>query len=269
MRIILLTHGGSELLIEQLVRLENIDIVGVFIEDVIAPQRSFFEKFKRSLKYDGYFTTFNKMILRYLPVKTSSEKELELISDLRQQTEDIAARHSIPVIRVHNYHSEESIELLQQSNADIAVIYGTNIVKEIVFSIPKLGSINLHQGLAPNYRGGPSIFWELFNDEKEVGLTVHFVASKVDTGDIILQETVPLSYDFSFDTNFELFLDKFRLNLKSACASLVSKAVKMIETGDFPRIKQNINLGKRYRLPLKSEKNELKRRLKARKKKLV
>ncbi len=81
-----------------------------------------------------------------------------------------------------------------------------NIIKESVFSIPRFGSINIHQGLAPIYRGGPTVFWELFNGENEIGITVHFVAPKVDTGDIILQKTLPLEYDFSrYELNFENF----------------------------------------------------------------
>ena len=265
MRVILLTHGGAELVIENIIGLENIELVGVFIETATTPTRGLREKLKRSVKYDGYFETLKKIVSIVSKSKSSSENTENLLADSRQLTISTAEKDSIPVFYVENYHTQSSIDLMQKCNADLGVIFGTNIVKEIVFSIPKLGSINLHQGLAPYYRGGPPVFWELFNDENEVGITVHFVASKVDTGDIILQETVPLRYDFSYDTNFELFLEEFRSNLKSTCAVLVSKAVNMIANGNFPRIKQDISLGKRYRLPVKTEKNELKRRLKVRK----
>ncbi len=77
---------------------------------------------------------------------------------------------------------------MKSADADLGILYGTNIIKETVFSVPKLGSINIHQGLAPLYRGGPTVFWELFNDEKEVGITVHFVAAKVDTCDITARD---------------------------------------------------------------------------------
>lgn len=265
MRVILLTHGGAELVIENIIGLENIELAGVFIETATTPIRGLREKLKRSVKYDGYFETLKKMVSIFSKSKSSSEITENQIVDSRQLTISTAEKHSIPVFYVENYHNQRSIDLIRKCDADLGVIFGTNIVKEIVFSIPTLGSINLHQGLAPYYRGGPPVFWELFNDEKEVGLTVHFVASKVDTGDIILQETVPLSYDFTFGVDFEPFLDEFRANLTTTCAMLVSKAVRLIESGDFPRIKQDINLGKRYRLPVKSEKNELKRRLKVRK----
>lgn len=86
----------------------------------------------------------------------------------------------------------------------------------------------------------------------------------MDTGDIILQKTVPLEYDFSFGEDFESFLEKFRDGLRNICAKIVAQATASIATGDFPRIKQDTTLGKRYRLPVKSEKDEMRRRLKKR-----
>ncbi|HKG22414.1 MAG TPA: formyltransferase family protein, partial [Blastocatellia bacterium] len=143
-------------------------------------------------------------------------------------------------------------------------VLGTNILKEPVFSIPRLGSINLHQGLAPFYRGGPPVFWELFNGESEVGLTVHFVAPKVDTGQIVLQETVPLSYDYSYGLDFEAFIDDYRRQLADRSASLVAEAVRQIAEQTYVTRPQDTSLGKRYRLPVKKEKDELRRRLASR-----
>jgi methionyl-tRNA formyltransferase len=143
-------------------------------------------------------------------------------------------------------------------------VLGTNILKEPVFKIPRLGSINVHQGLAPFYRGGPPVFWELFNGESEVGLTVHFVEAKVDTGEIILQETVPLYYDYSYGLDFESYIADYRKQLIDRCARLVADAVRMIADGTATTRPQDVSLGKRYRLPIKREKDELRRRLRAR-----
>jgi methionyl-tRNA formyltransferase len=264
MRVILLTHGGAELVLAELVKLEKIEIAGVFLETVTTPNRPFQEKIKRSIRYDGYWETAKKLFAKVLKTKTAGEAQEKVVASSRELTEETAKKFGIEVFSVENYHHENAIELMRKANADLGIIYGTNIIKETVFSIPRLGSINLHQGLAPFYRGGPPVFWELFNDEKEVGLTVHFVASKVDTGDIILQKTVPLRYDFSFGDDFEAFLEKYKDGLRRDCAKMVAEAVGMIANGDFPRIKQDTNLGKRYRLPIKSEKDEMKRRLRER-----
>ncbi len=264
MRVILLTHGGAELVLAELNKLKNVEIVGVFIETATTPPRPFKEKIKRSIRYDGYWETAKKLFAKVLNTKTSGAEEEKIVASSRELTEETAKKFGIEVFNVENYHHKTALELMRNAKADLGVIYGTNIIKENVFSIPKLGSINLHQGLAPYYRGGPPVFWELFNDEKEVGLTVHFVASKVDTGDIILQKTVPLEYDFAFGDDFESFLEQYKRRLHQDCAEMVAEATQLIADGDFPRIKQDTTLGKRYRLPIKSEKDEMRRHLRER-----
>jgi len=154
--------------------------------------------------------------------------------------------------------------LLRSSNSDLAVVFGTNILKESVFGIPKQGSINFHSGRVPFYRGGPPVFWELFNDENELGLTVHWIVKNVDAGDVIAQETVPLKYDFSFGFDFEQFISHYRSQLGEKSAELVSRAVDSIARGNITRISQDPRLGTRYRLPTRKEKDELRRRLKER-----
>jgi methionyl-tRNA formyltransferase len=147
---------------------------------------------------------------------------------------------------------------------DLGVIYGTNIINETVFKIPRLGSLNVHQGLAPWYRGGPPVFWELYNGEQEVGITVHFVESKVDSGEIVLQQTVPLNYDYAHGSNYEHFLDDYQVELQNRCASLLAESVRLIAVGTAAPIPQDPKLGTRYRLPTKAQKNELRRRLRRR-----
>ncbi len=256
MRVILLTHGGAELVIDELMKLDGVEIAGVFVEQKTTPERSMSEKLRRSIRYDGYFATAKKFLVR-----SNGNGHARGGKDL---TVEACERNGIKYYFVDDYHSPASRALLTSMNADLGVVYGTNIIKESVFGIPRLGSINLHQGLAPLYRGGPPVFWELYNGEKEVGLTVHYVASKVDTGDIILQETVPLEYDGRFGTDFESFTEEFRAGLRSKCAELVAKAVGQIASGEVETTKQDTSLGKRYRLPVKKEKDEMRRRLRMR-----
>lgn len=254
MRVILLTHGGADLVIKHLAMLKGVELVGVFIETVTVPPRSKFEKLKRSIKYDGMLATAAKLF-RTNGAPNFNREDLTRIA---------AAELGIAVADVENYHSSDTVRMLKAANADLGVIFGTNIIKETVFSIPSLGSINLHQGLAPFYRGGPPVFWELFNDEPEVGLTAHFVAAKVDTGDIVLQTKVPLEYDRSFGLDFDAFIDNYRAGLREDSARLIANAVAAIALGHYSRTTQDTSLGNRYRLPTKREKDELRRRLKAR-----
>ncbi len=265
LKVVILTHGGANRLLELLAALERVEIAGVFIETVTETPRSLKEKLKRSIRYDGYSATFKKFSAKFFGGANGGAEELKTVRESQKDLEDSAEKLEIPVYRVENYHAEPAITLLQKADADLGILYGTNIIKEAVFSIPKRGSINIHQGLAPIYRGGPTVFWELYNGEKEIGITVHYVAPKVDTGDIILQKTLPLRYDFSrYQLNYEIFLDDFRAALKEPSAQLITEAVKLIADGKEPRTKQDTTLGKRYRLPTKAEKDALSRVLKQR-----
>lgn len=265
LKIIVLTHGGANRLLELLAALETVEIVGIFLETKTEPQRSFREKVKRSVRYDGYLRTAAKFSAKLFGGETNGASESKAVLESQNDLEKIAGKLKIPIHKVEDYHSETTMNAMRDNKADLGILYGTNIIKEAVFSIPKRGSINIHQGLAPVYRGGPTVFWELFNDEKEIGITVHYVAAKVDTGDIILQKKLPLNYDFSrYKTDYESFLADFRQSLKEPSAQLIAQAVELIAGNQEPRIKQDTSVGKRYRLPTKSEKNALLRVLKKR-----
>jgi folate-dependent phosphoribosylglycinamide formyltransferase PurN len=265
LKVILLTHGGASRLIELLRELDEVEIAGIFMETETERRRSLKEKFKRSLRYDGVWETMKKFPAKVLGGKTKGEAEIQIIRGDQDETREAAEKYGVPLHLVKNFHDETSIELLKSANADLGIIAGTNIIRENVFSIPGMGSINLHQGLAPYYRGGPTVFWELFNDEKQLGITIHFVAAKVDTGDIILQKTFPLEYDFPrYGMNYEAFLEDYRAGLREPSIQLLTEAVRLIAVNQEQRVKQDTSLGKRNRLPVKKEKDEMRRRLKSR-----
>jgi folate-dependent phosphoribosylglycinamide formyltransferase PurN len=268
LRLIVLTQGGCEAAVERLLALECAEIRGIFVETQTVPRRSLREKIARSLRYDGYRATAAKFAGKLLGLSGAYDEGINALAESRDRLRDLAGERCIPIHFVPNYHSEHSIALMQAADADLGVVLGTNILKEAVFSIPRLGSINLHQGLAPLYRGGPSIFWELCNGEREVGLTIHFVASKVDTGDIVVQRTIPLEYDYSYDLDYEAFIEDYRRKLIVPCANLLAEAVRMIAEGTVLPRAQDASLGKRYRLPTKREKDEMRRRLRERRRRI-
>ncbi|MGA9770555.1 MAG: formyltransferase family protein [Blastocatellia bacterium] len=262
LRLILLTHGGVEIALERLLALDCAKVAGIFIETDTMRRVGRREKVKRSIRYDGYWATVGKFA-RALSGRRAPD-DAGAMEKSRDTLRRIAEAHNIPIYFVANYHSDDSLALMRAADADLGVILGTNILKESVFKIPRLGSINVHQGLAPYYRGCPAVFWELFNGEREVGLTVHFVESKVDTGDIVLQQTVPLEYDYAFGSDFDAFITKYREGLIGRCAQLVADSVRAIAEGAASPRPQDTSLGKRYRLPVKKEKDEMRRRLRQR-----
>ncbi|MFL6277575.1 MAG: formyltransferase family protein [Blastocatellia bacterium] len=267
LRLLVLTHGGIELALKRLLALDCAEIAGLFIETDTLRRVGWREKLKRSIRYDGYAATAWKLARKLFAGRAPDE--VGAIKASRETLRELAEAHGVPVHFVSNYHSPEAIALMRAAEADLGIVLGTNILKESVFKIPRLGSINLHQGLAPYYRGCPAVFWELFNGEREIGLTMHFVESKVDTGAIVLQETVPLEYDFGYGEDFDAFIDDYRKRLVGRCAQLVADAVEALAEGTAVLRPQDLSLGKRYRLPVKREKDEMRRRLRARRKQLA
>jgi folate-dependent phosphoribosylglycinamide formyltransferase PurN len=270
LRVIVLTHGDSESLLGNLLKIENVEVAGVFVEtEVNRRVYRWREKLRRSIRYDGYAATAMKG-LRLLARRGGSRRdgsrrdEADRIRESQKSFGRFAGDLGVSVHFLSNYHTEEATRLMRAAEADLGIVWGTNILKECVFRIPRLGSINIHQGLAPYYRGGPPVFWELYNGEREVGVTVHFVESKVDAGEIILQETLPLIYDYSYGLNYEAFIADYRARMIDHCVRLMVNAATMIASGAARPRPQNINLGTRYRLPVKHEKDELRRRLRTR-----
>jgi folate-dependent phosphoribosylglycinamide formyltransferase PurN len=264
-RVIVLTHGDAESLLEKLLKLGDVEIAGVFIEtEVNRRAYSLREKLHRSIRYEGYVTTAIKGLRLLAGRNGSSASGAERIREKQQALGKFAGRIGVPAHFLSNYHAEESVALMRAAEADLGIVWGTNILKESVFKVPRLGSINIHQGLAPYYRGGPPVFWELYNGEREIGVTVHFVEPQVDTGEILTQETLPLVYDYSYGLNYEAFIADFRARMMGHCVRLMTDAVRMITDGAAQPRRQDISLGMRYRLPIKREKDELRRRLRRR-----
>ncbi len=106
---------------------------------------------------------------------------------------------------------------------DLIVVVAFRILPREVYTIPKLGSFNLHASLLPKYRGAAPINWAIINGEKESGVTTFFLKDEVDTGSILLQTRVPIGPN---DTAGDL-----HDTLSKAGAETVLQTVRLIELG--------------------------------------
>ena len=92
-------------------------------------------------------------------------------------------------------------EKLINYKCDLFVSMSFNqIFKKEIYSIPSNGTINCHAGKLPFYRGRNILNWALINDEKEFGITVHFIDEGIDTGDVILQKTFNINDSDNYKT---------------------------------------------------------------------
>jgi methionyl-tRNA formyltransferase len=81
------------------------------------------------------------------------------------------------------------ITAVKRAKPDVCVVLGTSILKKTLISIPKIGTINAHTSILPEYRGSKSEFWQCYNnDYSNVGMTLHLIDKGVDTGNILFQK---------------------------------------------------------------------------------
>ena len=106
----------------------------------------------------------------------------------REAAEQVGA----PYHEVANINSDESAALLKSLAPDVIVSMGDRIMKPHTLAIPRLGVLNGHSSLLPGYRGTGAEFWQLLHREKETGVTIHWMAQRVDEGDILVQERWPI-----------------------------------------------------------------------------
>lgn len=127
--------------------------------------------------------------------------------------------------------NQEFIEEIKSLKPDVicVVAYGKILPQEIL-EIPKLGCINVHGSLLPQYRGAAPIQWAVINGEKITGVTTMYMDIGMDTGDMILKEETEIGEN---ETTGELWE-----RLSKIGAQLLIKTLEQIEKGIAPRIPQ-------------------------------
>ena len=90
---------------------------------------------------------------------------------------------------------EEFLAELKSLNADLQIVVAFRMLPESVWNMPPMGTFNLHASLLPQYRGAAPINWSIMNGDKESGVTTFFLTHEIDTGNIIMQRTTPISDD--------------------------------------------------------------------------
>ena len=106
-----------------------------------------------------------------------------------------AIAHNLPVLQPTNLKNTAFIETLRDLQADLQMVVAFRMLPEVVWSMPRLGTINLHGSLLPAYRGAAPINWAIINGEKQTGLTTFFIQKEIDTGHILLTSEVDITPD--------------------------------------------------------------------------
>ena len=157
----------------------------------------------------------------------------------------IALQRSLEKIsdRIHfvmDIHDQKVLEHVQALNPDLGLIYGSPILKPKLFEIPRLGTLGIHHGKVPEYRGNKTIFWALYNGETVAGVTIQKVNKGLDTGSIVKTGEVSTKGQAYHTVVHEL---------ETLGLDLYMQAILEVKHGTAEYKSQSANKGKLYRNP--------------------
>lgn len=141
-----------------------------------------------------------------------------------------AKEKGLTILQPLKLKDPEFLAELENLRANLQIVVAFRMLPEVVWKMPEYGTFNLHASLLPQYRGAAPINWAIINGEKETGVSTFFINENIDTGAILLQETVPISKEDSAGTLHD--------KLMETGASLVLKTVTEIKKGEVQARKQ-------------------------------
>jgi methionyl-tRNA formyltransferase len=142
-----------------------------------------------------------------------------------------AVANNLPVLQPEKLKSLTFIEQLSSLQADLQVVVAFRMLPELVWSMPPLGTINVHGSLLPQYRGAAPINWAVMNGEKETGVTTFKLQHEIDTGNILLQKSFAIGEN---ETAGEVH-DRMKL----IGAALLVETVQGLAGGSLQEIRQS------------------------------
>lgn len=136
-----------------------------------------------------------------------------------------ALEHNLPLLQPEKLRDEDFIGQLRGIGADLFVVVAFRMLPQVVWSMPKMGTFNLHASLLPQYRGAAPINWAIINGEKETGVTTFLLNERIDEGVLLMQRSTPISENETAETLHD--------RLAEMGAEMVVETIKGLEDGSL------------------------------------
>ncbi len=175
-----------------------------------------------------YFAKYSFITFGY-KIKKKLSKYFKFVAD--PSILGYANSKGIETFVIENPNKKDFIKMLEEKQVDVIINQSQCILKKKLLNTPSIGVINRHNALLPKNRGRLTPFWVLFNGEKETGVSIHFVESGIDSGEIIVQERFPLDKKDNFNS-------VVKKNYEVASKAMV-KAIDILEKGNYQLIGNN------------------------------
>jgi hypothetical protein len=154
----------------------------------------------------------------------------------------IASIHSLPFHRSESVMAPGCLEFIRSQDPDVVVTLVHQIVREPLISMPRLGVVNIHPGLLPEFRGIQPYLWELSEGSNRAGSTLHLIADEtVDTGPVLAHASYAVRPRISVQLNYYLS--------SVAAAHLLPGCLDALESGESVGKQQDQRFGRYFRWP--------------------
>lgn len=184
------------------------------------------ESLKRLTK-DG----FNIAAIVTMPDKIAGRGHKLIKSDVKQYAEE----QGLTLLQPENLKSPDFINILKEINADLFIVIAFRMLPKEVWSMPRLGTFNLHASLLPKYRGAAPINRAIMNGEKETGITTFFLKQEIDTGDMIQQQSITIKDEDNAGSIHDRLMEMGADMVADTVNKIINGTVKSIPQpeGDF------------------------------------
>lgn len=169
---------------------------------------------------------WNVVVVITAPDKPSGRGQQMQASEVKKY----ALENNLSIQQPEKLKSKDFVDYFQSLQIDLAVVVAFRMLPECIWAAPKLGTINLHASLLPNYRGAAPINWAIIHGDTETGVTTFFINQDIDKGDILFQEKCAIEPADDFGTLYN--------KLKAIGANLLVDTLHSIEQGTYTSVHQ-------------------------------
>lgn len=153
---------------------------------------------------------------------------------IESDVKKFALQHDLNILQPKNLKSPEFVASVKALKADLQIVVAFRMLPEIIWNMPRLGTINVHGSLLPKYRGAAPINWAVINGEKESGVTTFLLQHEIDTGDLLLQKSTTIGEN---ETAGEVYNRLMHIG-----AEALLETVQLIESGKYSTQAQDHSL---------------------------
>lgn len=139
-----------------------------------------------------------------------------------------ALEYGLPIAQPEKLKAPEFIAQIQAWAPDIQIVVAFRMLPESIWSFPPMGTLNVHGSLLPQYRGAAPINWAIINGEKETGVTTFRLQHAIDTGDILLQERIPITENMTAGELHDIMMEVGAQTLVKTLKGLIDQNIQAI-----------------------------------------